>query len=171
MVAGGKFNLTLRSGTAAGGQFLVTSGNRSDGPWTYTTEAGKSIADTWNTAYSGGLYDLTVHGPNGFLRTFHGKPVAGLEVAAKHNARSGDLDLTITNNGDATTTVTITNTYGGKPRTLKLRAGSHARYTVDLAQSRRWYDVVVTADAFLRRLAGHVETGDPGLSDPAIITS
>lgn len=170
VVAGGKFGLTFRSGTAAGGQFLVTSGNRSDGPWTYTTEAGKSISDTWNTAYSGGLYDLTVHGPNGFLRTFHGKPVAGLEVTAKHNARSGDLDLTITNNGEATTTVTITNTYGGKAKTLKLRAGSHAKYTVDLAHSRRWYDVVVTADAFLRRLAGHVETGDPGLSDPAIIT-
>jgi phospholipase C len=26
-------------------------------------------------------------------------------------------------------------------------------------------------DAFLRRLAGHVETGAPGVSDPGIITA
>ena len=34
-----------------------------------------------------------------------------------------------------------------------------------------WYDLSVTSDqddAFLRRLAGHVETGRPSTSDPAI---
>jgi phospholipase C len=39
--------------------------------------------------------------------------------------------------------------------------------------SRRWYDLTVTSEAdpaFLRRFAGHVENGQPGVSDPAIIT-
>ena len=37
----------------------------------------------------------------------------------------------------------------------------------------RWYDLSVTTTAdttYLRRFAGHVETGLPGLSDPAIKT-
>ncbi len=48
------------------------------------------------------------------------------------------------------------------------------RRAVDLTRSRRWYDLTVTADgdkAFLRRFAGHVENGQPGVSDPAIITA
>jgi phospholipase C len=38
-------------------------------------------------------------------------------------------------------------------------------------RSNGWYDLAVTSDhdhAFLRRLAGHVETGRPSTSDPAI---
>jgi phospholipase C len=170
----GRFAITFQSGPAAAAQFLVTSANRTDGPWTYTTEAGKTLTDTWNPAYSLGIYDLTVFGPNGFLRTFRGKPVAGPEVKARHNSRSGDLDLTITNDGSTDHRLTITSAYGGRPKQLKLRAGATAKYTVDLGASRRWYDVTVVSDrddAFLRRLAGHVETGAPGVSDPGIITA
>ncbi len=167
-VAGGKYTLTFSSGARAGAQFLITSANRADGPWTYTTEAGESIADSWNTIYSAGVYDLTVHGPNGFLRTFKGKPATGLEVTARENAHTGDLDLTFTT--DVARRVTITNAYGGRAKKLDLRPGTTS-YT--LATSNRWYDVQVTTDAdtsYLRRFAGHVETGTPGLSDPAIKT-
>ncbi len=85
----GKFTLTFASGTHAGASFLVTSGNRTDGPWTYTTGAGKTVSDTWNSAYSKDAHDLTVHGPNGFLRVFkgRGKGPAGPEV--DRTARSG----------------------------------------------------------------------------------
>lgn len=41
---------------------------------------------------------------------------------------------------------------------------------MDLKAGRRWYDVSVTAEGdpgFLRRFAGHVETGADGVSDPA----
>jgi phospholipase C len=37
----------------------------------------------------------------------------------------------------------------------------------------RWYDVTVLTDhdpSFERRFAGHVETGRPGVTDPAIAT-
>lgn len=90
--ATGKYRLTFSGGAAAGAQFLVTSANRTDGPWTYTTEAGKSLADSWNTAYSKAVTDLTVHGPNGFLRTFRaaGK-TAGPEVTARHIAAAWGL--------------------------------------------------------------------------------
>lgn len=45
---------------------------------------------------------------------------------------------------------------------------------MNLRASKRWYDVSVTSGAdttFLRRFAGHVETGATGVSDPALITA
>ncbi|MET9988055.1 phosphocholine-specific phospholipase C [Streptomyces mutabilis] len=170
--AAGKFTLTFASGPRAGAAFLVTSGNRTDGPWTYTTEAGKTIADTWNSVYSGGSYDLTVHGPNGFLRAFRGAGKAtGAEVTARHTG--DDLRLTFTNAGSGTARLRVADAYGGRSRTVTVRPGATVHHTVDLARSRRWYDVTVTSEsdpAFLRRLAGHVENGRPGVSDPAIVT-
>ncbi|MFC8245881.1 phosphocholine-specific phospholipase C [Streptomyces chartreusis] len=170
--AAGKFTLSFASGAKAGAAFHITSGNRTDGPWMYTTEAGKGIADTWNSAYSGGSYDLTVHGPAGFVRWFRGSnKVAGPEVTARH--QGDDIELTFTNKGATSVRLKIANGYGGRPSTVTVRPGAKVCRTVDLAASRRWYDLSVTSEsdpAFLRRFAGHVENGRPGVSDPAIIS-
>ncbi|MFI2411092.1 phosphocholine-specific phospholipase C [Streptomyces sp. NPDC018947] len=171
--AGGTFTLTFASGARAGAAFLVTSGNRGDGPWTYTTEAGKSIADTWNSVYSGGSYDLTVHGPNGFLRVFRGgNRGAGPEVTARHTG--DDIRLTFTNASRTSVRLKLTDGYGGRAGAVTVRPGATVHHTVDLAESRRWYDLTVTAEgdpSFLRRFAGHVENGLPSVSDPAIATA
>jgi phospholipase C len=111
-----------------------------------------------------------VHGPNGFLRVFKGPgKQAGAEVTARH---TGDgLELTFTNKGSGTVRLKVTSGYGGHPRTVAVRSGATVRETADLGSSRRWYDLTVTSDAdpsFLRRFAGHVENGRPGVSDPAI---
>ncbi|WP_210575290.1 phosphocholine-specific phospholipase C [Streptomyces sp. GESEQ-4] len=170
--AAGKFTLTFATGAKAGGAFHVTSGNRTDGPWMYTTEAGKSIADTWNSAYSSGSYDLTVHGPNGFVRAFKGaNKTAGPEVTARH--RGGDLELTFTNKGSATVELKVADGYGGRTRRFVVRRGATVRHSFGLGASGQWYDLTVTSasdSAFLRRFAGRVETGRPGVSDPAVIT-
>ncbi|MFF1317853.1 MULTISPECIES: phosphocholine-specific phospholipase C [Streptomyces] len=170
--AAGKFTLSFASGAKAGAAFHITSGNRTDGPWMYTTEAGKGIADTWNSAYSGGSYDLTVHGPAGFVRWFKGSnKVTGPEVTARH--QGDDIELTFTNKGTTSVRLKIVNGYGGRPSTVTVRPGAKVCRTVDLAASRRWYDLTVTSEsdpAFLRRFAGHVENGRPGVSDPAIIS-
>ncbi|QTZ94806.1 phosphocholine-specific phospholipase C [Streptomyces auratus] len=170
----GRYTLTFKSGDKAGACFTVTAGNRTDGPWTYTTEAGKKISDTWNTAYSKGGYDLSVYGPNGFLRTFKGDgKKTGPEVTARHDATAGRLVLTLTNHGSTDCHLTVTNAYGGASETYPVRAGATVKKPLDLRASKRWYDLSVTSDSdktFLRRFAGHVENGEPGVSDPAIIT-
>jgi phospholipase C len=170
--AKGTLTLTFASGPKAGAAFLVTSGNRPDGPWSYTTEAGKSVTDTWEPARSQGAYDLTVHGPNGFLRVFEGPGgAAGAEVTARH--ADDHVVLTLTNRGSRPARLKVTCGYGGRTRTFTLRAGATVRHTVGLAASRRWYDLTVTCDAepaFVRRFAGHVENGRPGVSDPAVTT-
>lgn len=171
--ATGKYGLTFSGGAAAGAQFLVTSANRTDGPWTYTAEAGKSLFDTWNTAYSNGVTDLSVYGPNGFLRTFKGPgKAAGPEVAARHNATTGSLDLTMTHTGSGDAHLTLSEAYGGFVQTFTMQAGATVNHSVDLRGSSRWYDISVVSDTdttFLRRFAGHVETGEAGTSDPALM--
>ncbi|TDD60382.1 phospholipase C, phosphocholine-specific [Kribbella antibiotica] len=165
--AGGRYTLTFSSGAHAGAQFLVAAYNRTDGPWTYTTSASKTISDSWNATSYGGVYNLTVHSANGYLRTFNGKPATGLEVTARDTS-SGDVKLILTT--DIARAVTITSTYGGRPKTLNLKPG---KTTHLVTTTRRWYDVSVTTatdKSYLRRFAGHVETGQPGLSDPAIRT-
>ena len=172
--SGSKYQLTFASGNKAGAQFLITSANRTDGPWTYTTEAGKTIADAWNTVYSNGVTDLTVHGPNGFLRGFKSKPDTGLEVTARHNDSTGDLDFTLTNSSAKDVAFSLTNSYDGRPKRIKVRKGTSAQYKLNVHHSKQWYDVSVLADtdtAFLRRFAGKVETGEDGVSDPAIHTA
>ncbi len=166
-VQGSKVTLTFGAGPGAGGAFHVTAANRADGPWTYTTEAAKTVADTWN----GTPYDLSVFGPNGFLRTFAGAaPVA--DVTARHDGRAAALTLTMRNTSASTITLAVTDAYGGQ-KTFTLRRNESATYPVDTGRGDRWYDVTVTCDkdkAFRRRFAGHVENGRPGLSDPAIRT-
>lgn len=169
----GTLTLTFASGAEAGAAFHVTSGNRDDGPWMYTTGAGRTVSGDWDAACSRGSHDLTVHGPNGFLRAFRdGGGTAGPEVTARHSG--DDLRLTLTNRGAVTDRLTVTDGYGGgAPATVAVRPGATVRHTVDLARGRRWYDVTVTSDArpgFLRRFAGHVENGRPGVSDPATAT-
>ncbi|MFF3753301.1 phosphocholine-specific phospholipase C [Streptomyces sp. NPDC002018] len=181
----GRFTLTFSSGAAAGACFTVTSANRADGPWTYTTAAGRKLSDTWNTAYSEGVYDLSVFGPNGFLRTFRGAgTTAGPEVTARHDtghtgrgagkdSGSARVVLTLTNTGAAACRLTISNAYGGKSTTVRVPAGGRVVHPVELRGTKRWYDLTVVSDTdqgFLRRLAGHVENGAPGVSDPAILT-
>ncbi|MEV0038357.1 phosphocholine-specific phospholipase C [Streptomyces sp. NPDC050804] len=181
----GRFTLTFSGGASAGASFTVTSANRADGPWTYSTGAGQRLSDTWNTAYSEGVYDLSVFGPNGFLRTFQGSgTAAGPEVTARHEAHgsrrgpgkdsgTARVVLTLTNATRTDRRLTITDAYGGKSVTVKVPAGGHVVHPVELRGDKRWYDLTVVSDkdkGFLRRLAGHVENGAPGVSDPAIIT-
>lgn len=174
-VSTGRFTLTFAGGPALGAHFHSTSGNRTDGPWPYTVEAGKTLSDTWSTSSStGNQIDLTVWGPNGFLRAWKGPAKkAGPEVTARHVASTGSLALTLTNPGAAAVNLTVTNAYGGTARTFGVGPGATVSHTVDLRGTGHWYDVAVVSDAdstFLRRFAGHVETGAPGVSDPAIRT-
>ncbi|MET9662451.1 phosphocholine-specific phospholipase C [Streptomyces sp. NPDC006510] len=168
----GKYKLTFSAGDQAGAAFQVRSQKRTDGPWTYTAAAGKPVSDSWNSVYSGGSYDLTAHGPNGFLRTFKGNnKAAEPEVTARHDV--GNLKLTLTNPSTAEAHLTVANAYGGGRQTYTVQAGATVVQSIDLRATKRWYDLTVVVEGnagYLRRLAGHVENGQAGVSDPAIAT-
>ncbi len=101
--------------------------------------------------------------------------MAGPEVTARHDAVSGGLELTFVNGGAATVRLTVRSAaaYGGGVQTFAVGAGATVTHALDLRGSKSWYDVTVISDVdatFLRRFAGHVETGRAGSSDPGLVT-
>jgi phospholipase C len=155
-----------------GATFYVTSQAVPGGPWTFTVEAGRTLSGDLPGGPAG--YDYAVHGPNGFVRRFAGSAGGGPEVSACPDGSSGQLRLTLTNPGSASVRLTVADAYTGNRATHVLRPGARVTETVHTHRSNNWYDISVTSERdakFLRRLAGHVETGRPSTSDPAIITA
>ncbi|HEY0541039.1 MAG TPA: phospholipase C, phosphocholine-specific [Actinoallomurus sp.] len=167
-VAASGLRVAFASHGAAGASFHVTSASHPDGPWTYTVEAGRQLSGSW----SPGAYDFTVHGPNGFLRRIAGDGTAGPEVTARHDGKGEQVRLVLTNGSTEPVRLTVKDAYGDAHTAIyRLRPGANATHSVRPRRSGGWYDLSVTSDhdhAFLRRLAGHVETGRPSTSDPAI---
>ena len=160
----------------AGAVFQIYAGGTSDGPRTYTVEAGKKLSDAWPVAAKSEIYDLCVYGPNGFLRQFKGTISAAAMkrepvVRAHYDAIKGNVFLTIKNSGKTAIKVTvIDNAYGNASRTLTIAGDTSVKERWLLTSSNQWYDLSVSADDeghFVRRLAGHVETGKDSTSDPA----
>jgi len=176
--ANGRYVLDFANDGQAGAALLVLAANRSDGPWTYTLEAGTTLSDYWSAvAVTGGLYRLAAYGPNGFLRAFEGDIATALaganpEIAARYDTVQRALTLALANSGTQACTLTVTpNFYPlGGARTILLGAGQSTEIALPLAASGNWYDVSITSDSdaqYLRRIAGRLEDGQPGFSDPA----
>jgi phospholipase C len=117
-----------------------------------------------------GKYDLTIVGPNRFLRRFTGDTNAtgrSAQVTATY-FRDGfrlQLALELTNDGTTAVTFTVTpNNYStSHAKTYRLPAHGHTTHTVDpLASSNGWYDLTVTISgdpSWSRRYVGHLENG------------
>ncbi|MBB4682875.1 phosphocholine-specific phospholipase C [Amycolatopsis jiangsuensis] len=171
----GRLHLNFTNSGAAGAAFHITSTARTDIPWVYTVGAGQTVADSWEL--SGEKYQLSVFGPNGWLREFGGAVSAvGPEVTARHDAASGHVTLSFANPTGESVRFTAADAYdSGKEYSYDVAAGGTRDvpgWGVD--QANGWYDVTVKTgqdEAFVRRAAGHVETGAASTSDPAITAS
>jgi phospholipase C len=159
VASGGQLTITFASRGRIGAVFHVTSAGD---PRSYTVGAGRSLTGSWPLAAG---QDVRVHGPNGFYRQFTG---AGPDVAA---GPAGDgLRLKITNPSSSAARLTVADAYSGKSVKVTVRGRSASVVLIGTERGSGWYDVSVTAagdPSYLRRLAGHVETGRPSVSDPA----
>ena len=167
----GGFSFRLRNDGTSGANFYVYREHSPETPRRYTIEAGKALDDTWALLGADDAY-FTIAGPNGFIRRY--KMAARedrLRVSAIHQASKEAIVLTIGNAAqDPVKIHVMDNAYGRKARSLSLAKGQTVSMTLPLAESHGWYDFSVStpqAKGFERRLAGHVETGRPSLSDPA----
>jgi phospholipase C len=167
----GPLTLTFDNRGAAGAHFSAHVLGALSGPWSYTVEAGKVLSHPPRMiAAADQPYDLTVFGPNGFFRRFRGRPVLGVETAVRYEPRYDRIVLTLSNGGPTPRDLTIHPVTGAAHR-LTLAAGASVEDVWPIGASDHWYDLVVTDDAepaFLRHLAGHMETGAPSASDPRI---
>jgi phospholipase C len=174
------FTIELANTGEHGAHFYVYSTNRTDGPWRYTVEAGKSLKETFDLSTTIGIYAFDVYGPNGFVRKFagnaaqtqNGKPSLP-EVRTHYDVANGNVFLAFTNKGQGFARLTvIDNAYGARPRTIVVPGGAEIEEAWVLASSHHWYDLTVSSNddsSYARRLAGHVETGRPSITDPAAV--
>ena len=143
-------------------------------PRRYTVEAGKSLTDDWAVGSDEGLYDLEVYGPNGYFQKFSGNlnHLEEPEITLDYNHRKGGISVSI-KAGESPVDVTVySNAYNyGGPWSINIAPGEKKKKSWLLQSSGNWYDFSVKAgDLYLRRFAGRVETGKPGISDPAMAT-
>ncbi|WP_127359197.1 phosphocholine-specific phospholipase C [Actinacidiphila soli] len=148
-------------------------------PGQYTVDPSHTI---WNKTVPGsveigagsgeGKYDLTVVGPNRFLRHFTGDVNAAGETvqveAVYYQGGFGPkakLALELTNSSTKAVTFTIvSNNYSeDRAKTYHVPAHGRATHTTDpLASSNGWYDLSVTIsgdNSWSRRYIGHLEDG------------
>jgi phospholipase C len=152
--------------------FHVRSGNPADPVRYYTVEPGKSLVGTWNVALA---YNLSVYGPNGFVRFFNGRIGASaavlLVVSAYNIGNLPSIGWKISNRGATVAGVNVLDAYTGNSTTRLLVPGETLFDQASLNQFQGWYDLIITAagdPSFKYRLAGHVETGSDSISDPAL---
>jgi len=172
VVNGSTVTLTFFNTGTATVVFEVRSGNPAENVRTYTVEPGKQLADTWN---AGPSYDLSVYGPNGFTRYYKGSVGSGaaaLDVVSRYSRQDrGAIELKITNLGSTRADITVLDAYTGNTRTKHLQPGHEFENEVELEEFGGWYDLIATVagdSTFTYRLAGHVETGEDSISDPAM---
>jgi phospholipase C len=164
-------DLTIANFGAAGAGFIVYPDSlEGPGPWYYAVEAGQRVADRLPAGPDG--YDLTLHGPNGFLRRFRGGAAEPVSVSYRYDAARQTFEIVLRNEGGRPVVVRTADAYAaGGPRILRLAPGAEVVDAWRIAASGHWYDVSITlADdpRYLRRIAGHIETGRPSRSDPAL---
>jgi phospholipase C len=153
--------------------FQVYSYNSQNGPWTYTVGAKDELSDSFSSSGQP-AYNLAVFGPNGFYRTFQGgfsNSNANLHVDTAYDDDRCGLTLEIRNLGSAPSKVTFTDAYSKKTAVHTVRPGENILEYWPLEKSSGWYDITVGVESdpsFLRQLAGHIETGNDSMSDPAI---
>lgn len=163
----GRLAVVMTNAGAASVHFAIyANAYTTNGPWQYDVSSGSSLTDSFAVIpLTGGPYDFTCYGPNGFQRRFVGNLATDcneVEVRSAIDANAGVITLVMTNPTSLPMMFTVTNGYGTNGLSLyNVPANGTATNTfAAMAASGGWYDLTVTASnnaAFLRRLAGHIE--------------
>ncbi len=149
-------------------------------PGQYTVEASTSARTTptvGSLVIAAGRYDLTVVGPNRFLRHFTGDTNAAGGTAQVEAVYADDgfghrpkLLLRLINTGSKAVTFTVTaaNYSTDRPHSYHVAAHSRAVHSVNpLKVSLGWYDLAVKVSgdpSWTRRYVGHLENGSPSVT-------
>jgi phospholipase C len=170
----GAFRIEFGNTGHATAVFHVRSGDAVHIPRSYTVEPHKSLADTWVLG-SAPEFDLSVYGPNGFLRAFKGVASslrsAQLDVRAEYDEKEYGITLVIANRSSQPAKVLVLDKYTGKSVELVIKPKDRLSKDWSLTRLFGWYDFVITVDAYADieyHFAGHVETGDDSVTDPAL---
>ncbi|WMD18060.1 phospholipase C, phosphocholine-specific [Achromobacter seleniivolatilans] len=173
-------SVTLRfenTGAAAAVLHVYDRLHLEHGPRRYTVTPGSHLEGVWQTQDVDGRYDLWVLGPNGFHRHCAGRirqaSRSALDLTATYASAGARLLVAVRNPSEQTRRYRITANAYDYPRAADalLAPGETANLSWNMSGSAGWYDISLRDQddpAFLRRLAGRIETGAPSTSDPAM---
>jgi len=94
-----------------------------------------------------------------------------LDITPQYAPQQNGIVLVIRNEATSAAAVKIVDQYTGQPVNLSIGAGATQSPFFSLARSSNWYDFLITvaSDSSIQyRIAGHLETGTPGVSDPLL---
>ncbi|GAB2908071.1 phosphocholine-specific phospholipase C [Paralcaligenes ginsengisoli] len=173
-----QIQLTFTNSGRQGAHFWVYADDSGNSPRRYTVEAGKSLSDNFATNGQSASYAWTVYGPNGFLRSVKGsipttdEPDTTLfTIQDGYDTMNAEFLLELSNQGTEPLSIVLTDMAYGNPEqgiTLMPKARHVSAWSV--AGSHHWYDVTVALMGYpdyIRRYAGHLETGRASSTDPA----
>ena len=126
------------------------------------------MSDAWKAEGTGGI-DLWVLGPNGFLRTFTvADPKALPRLTARYDVAGRAVRLRIEAIGSAPAEIGVGKDAYGINADRRLRVAGRVDERWPTGKSEDWYDLTVTGQGFEMRLAGRIESGRHGISDPLV---
>eukprot|EP01060_Flectonema_neradi_P005878 TRINITY_DN1393_c0_g2_i3.p1 TRINITY_DN1393_c0_g2~~TRINITY_DN1393_c0_g2_i3.p1 ORF type:complete len:731 (+),score=145.81 TRINITY_DN1393_c0_g2_i3:58-2193(+) len=141
-------------------------------PKKYTIEPKKSLEDTWDM--HGKAYNLSLHGPNGFVRGFasSGDDEYSVKMVELPDAKSVRFVVQCTaKDGVCKDEVVVEDMAYGKGLTQFdqiQKTGETTDRSFDVSESGNWYDFNVRSGLFTRRFMGRIETGADTITDPAL---
>jgi len=159
----GRLRLVFRNRGTRAAIFCVTGSADDNGPRHYTVGAGRSLDDSW-PGDAAAPRTLTVTGPNGFHRSI----MTGTRLTSHAERVGAATHVHIANRDTAPVALRIVSRHAA-PSIGRLRLSPGEEATVKLApvDAHRWYDIrVETGNGTVHGLAGHWETGAPGISEP-----
>jgi phospholipase C len=142
---------------------------------TFSVKAGDTLREELPLSlFAGDRYEIEIHGPNGFYRSFSGgKNAAAVQAELRYQqtgtSLTGNVVVDLKNTSARELTVQIEDkSYKPGTRSKTLAAGEKSELLLDLKRSCGWYDFVVKTNEPPNeaRFAGRVETGRPSFSDP-----
>ena len=138
------------------------------GIWNFAVAAKEPISYRWKLSnFQGGAYQVDIHGPNGFFRSFKGSTSTLQAFSGKVQQDKQHTALSLSLPKSDTGYIVRDLSYG--KGTLLAQATGGQALQVDLRDSQGWYDLEIRPhahDAWIYRYAGHVETGKASCTDP-----
>lgn len=145
-------------------------------PRRYTLAAASTLRDRWPVHGRAGAYDLWVLGPNGAHQQFSGslpqtQQTAQPELTLDLDCAKACIRLHLFNQGDTACVAELASAAYPYRRVQRVPVPAHSEvtHTLPVRRSQGWYDTTVrvrSLPGFLRRVAGHLETGAASISDP-----
>jgi len=189
-LSGGRYQLTFEASNktfgkhSAGSPFTVYHSTPYKGEIgtsrNYAVSPGGSLSDNWAiNAFENGLFQLDVHGPNGFYRMFKGdakhpniKIRCTYEKSRDEKSFTGRLLFTCINQDSKNHQLLLEDiSYGQGKKAVQLKSGETSTIQFDLSKQSFWYDFRISCkddNTFQEQYAGRIETGESGKSDPLL---